>query len=126
MHVHVHMHVHMHVHVHAPDDAREASTISRHLPVVCHAHAASEARTHARVRNACVGVCTCMRARMHACAHMHARTCTQVALSKLMGKPLPYEALSGVRARMSAIAPQLGERICIHASMHMHERAAAR
>jgi len=32
-----------------------------------------------------------------------------VALSKLMGKPLPYEALSGVRARMSAISPQLGD-----------------
>jgi NADH-quinone oxidoreductase chain G len=32
-----------------------------------------------------------------------------VALSKMMGKPLPYESLSGVRARMSAIAPQLAD-----------------
>lgn len=32
-----------------------------------------------------------------------------VALSKVMGKPLAYESLSGVRARMSAIAPQLAD-----------------
>jgi len=32
-----------------------------------------------------------------------------VALSKMLGKPLSYESISGVRARMSDIAPQLAD-----------------
>ena len=32
-----------------------------------------------------------------------------VALSKVMGKPLPYESVGGVRARLAEVAPQLAD-----------------
>ena len=32
-----------------------------------------------------------------------------VALSKVLGKPLPYETVGGVRERMAAISPALGD-----------------
>ena len=56
-----------------------------------HVHCVHNTHTH------CVDVCACR------------------ALSEMLGVPLPYDTIGGVRTRMEQIAPHLGEcvRVCV-------------